>query len=155
MKLDVATEKDLDQILELQKRAFHGQALIYNDFSLPALTQTLDDIKEEFRSKTIYKVVLEGKIIASIRCLVKERTLFIEKLIVDPVLQSQGIGSWVMQEIENSNAASVDRYALSTGHKSLRNLHLYKKLGYRKIRREPLNGNVDLIVLQKKPRHER
>jgi len=33
--IETATEHDLDQILELQKKAFYGQALIYNDFDLP------------------------------------------------------------------------------------------------------------------------
>jgi ribosomal protein S18 acetylase RimI-like enzyme len=149
MKLEAAAEKDLDQILQLQRKAFHGQALIYNDCSLPSLTQTLDDLKREFTCKTIYKVVSDGNIIASIRCFVKDRTLYIEKLIVDPDLQNRGIGSWVMAEVENSHTASVDRYELSTGHKSARNLHLYKKLGYHEIRREPLNVNCDLIVLEK------
>ncbi len=149
MELEAAGEKDLGQILELQKKAFHGQALIYCDFNLPSLTQTLDDLKKEFTLKTIYKVELEGKIIASIRCFIKDRILYIEKLIVDPDLQNRGIGSSVMQNIENKYAASVDRYELSTGHKSARNLHLYKKLGYKEIRREPLNDNCILIVLEK------
>jgi ribosomal protein S18 acetylase RimI-like enzyme len=148
-KLEKAAEEDLDRILQLQKKAFYGQALIYNDFNLPSLTQTLDDLKREFTVKTIFKVVLDGRIIASIRCFVKDRALSIEKLIVDPDLQNQGIGSRTMQEIENRYAALVDRYELSTGHKSARNLHLYKKLGYKEIRREPLNDNCDLIVMEK------
>lgn len=53
IKLESATEQDLDQILALQKRAFHDQALIYNDFSLPPLTQTIEDLKNEFREKTL------------------------------------------------------------------------------------------------------
>ncbi|OGW33574.1 MAG: hypothetical protein A2X58_07470 [Nitrospirae bacterium GWC2_56_14] len=149
MKLEAAAEKDLDQILQLQKKAFHGQALIYNDFSLPSLIQTQDDLKREFASKDIYKMVLDGKIVASIRCFVKDRTLYIEKLIVDPDLQNKGIGSRVMREIECRYAASVDRYELSTGHKSERNLHLYKKLGYKEIRQELLNDNCSLIVMEK------
>jgi ribosomal protein S18 acetylase RimI-like enzyme len=154
MQLVAAAEKDLDQILQLQKKAFHGQALIYNDFSLPSLTQTLDDLKRESASKDIYMMVLEGKIVASVRCFVKDRTLSIEKLIVDPDLQNQGIGSRVMREIECRYAASVDRYELSTGHKSERNLHLYKKLGYHEIRRERLNNNCDLMVMEKDKAHE-
>ena len=149
IQLEAATEEDLGQILRLQKKAFHGQALIYNDFNLPSLTQTLDDLKEELTRKSIFTAALDGKIIASIRCYVKERTLYIEKLIVDPELQGRGIGTTVMHDIEEKYAAVVDRYELSTGHKSARNLHLYKKLGYKEIRRELLNDNCDLIVMEK------
>jgi ribosomal protein S18 acetylase RimI-like enzyme len=149
MKIEAAIEQDLDQILMLQKKAFYGQALIYNDFSLPSLTQTIDDLKKEFRLKTIYKVELEGKIIGSIRCYIKDNTLYIEKLIVDPDLQHRGIGINIMHEIENRYSAVVNRYELSTGHKSARNLHLYNKLGYKEIRQEPLNDNCNLIVMEK------
>ena len=152
MELEPAAENDLVRILELQKKAFHGQALIYNDFYLQSLTQTLDDLKRELSLKTIYKVVLDETIIASIRCYVRDRTLFIEKLIVDPDYQNKGIGSQVMHAIENKYAATVTCYELSTGHKSACNLHLYKKLGYKEIRRELLNDNCDLIVMRKRTR---
>ena len=149
LQLEAATEEDLEQILRLQKRAFSSQALIYNDFRLPSLTQSLDDFRKEFTSKTIYKVTTDGKIIASIRCCITERVLHIEKLIVDPDLQNRGIGTRIMHALEKRYAAVVDRYALSTGHKSLRNLYLYKKLGYKEIRQEPLNDNCNLIVMEK------
>ena len=100
MKIEVATKQDLEQILQLQKRAFHGQALIYNDFSLPPLTQTIDDLRKEFREKAIYKLKRDGKIIASIRCYIKDNILYIEKLIVDPDFQNRGIGTKIMTDIE-------------------------------------------------------
>jgi len=149
LDLAPAAADDLERLLQLQKRAFHGQALIYQDFSLPSITETLDDLKEEFRQKTIYKVAMGGKIIGSVRCSVKDATLFIGKLIVDPDLQNRGIGTHIMREIEKRYAATVRRIELSTGHKSARNLHLYRKLGYREIRQEPLNASCTLIVMEK------
>jgi len=150
VQLEAATGEDLELILRLQKRAFSGQALIYNDFNLPSLTQTLDDLNQEFTSKTIYKVATDGNIIASIRCFIADRILHIEKLIVDPDLQNRGIGTQIMRALEKRYATAVDRYALSTGHKSARNLHLYKKLGYKEVRQEPLNANCNLIVMEKR-----
>ncbi|OGW41147.1 MAG: hypothetical protein A2010_18015 [Nitrospirae bacterium GWD2_57_9] len=150
MNIETASEQDLDRILQLQKKAFHGQAAIYNDFTLPSLTQTLDDVKKEFQFKAIYKVELDGTIIASVRCFVKDRTLHIEKLIVHPDLQNRGIGTTIMHEIEKRYSAVVDRYELSTGHKSARNLHIYHKLGYREMRQERLNDNCNLIVMEKR-----
>jgi ribosomal protein S18 acetylase RimI-like enzyme len=149
MQIEAATEEDLDQILQLQKKAFHDQAVIYNDFTLPPLMQTIDDLKKEFTQKKFYKVEQEGKIIASVRCNVKENTLYVEKLIVDPQFQNKQIGTRIMIAIETIYAGSVDRYALFTGHKSLRNLHLYSKLGYREIRREMIKDDLTLIYMEK------
>jgi len=152
VRLEAATEADLAQILLLQKRAFSGQAVIYQDPNLPSLTQTLDDLRKEFNEKAFYKVVRNGTIIASIRCSIRDKVLSIEKLFVDPDLQNRGIGTAVMGALESRYAGSVDRYVLSTGHKSARNLHLYGKLGYKETGRKRLNENCDLIVMEKSTR---
>lgn len=144
-----ATEQDLEQILELQKKAFYSQALIYNDFNLPPLTQTIDDLKNEFRHKAIYKVELEGRIIASVRCHIKDDTLHVERLIVDPDLQGRGIGTKIMNEIERRYSHIVNRFELFTGHKSERSLHLYSKLGYKEVGQESLSDDCRLIHLEK------
>jgi ribosomal protein S18 acetylase RimI-like enzyme len=149
MNLELASEQDLDHILDLQRKAFHGQALIYNDFTLPSLTQTIIDLKKEFKDRTFYKVEENGMIIASVRCFINNQTLYVEKLIVDPDFQNRGIGTAIMHDIENRYSAVVSRYELSTGHKSSRNLHLYKKLGYKEMRQKPLNASCNLIVLGK------
>jgi GNAT superfamily N-acetyltransferase len=137
IRLEAATEKDLEQILVLQKEAFSGQAAIYNDPALPSLTQTLDELKKEFTEKALYKVVTDEKIIAGIRFRVQDRILFIEKLFVDPDLQNRGAGTAIKHALEKRHADDADRYVLSTGHKSVRNLHLYGKLGYRETWRRP------------------
>lgn len=152
VRLEAAIEADLEEILQLQKRAFSGQAVIYQDPNLPSLTQTLDDLRKEFNEKAFYKVVRNGTIIASIRCSIRDRVLSIEKLFVDPDLQNRGIGTAVMGALESRYAGSVDRYILSTGHKSARNLHLYGQLGYKETGRKPLNENCDLIVMEKSAR---
>jgi len=153
IKIEAATEQDLDRILQLQKKAFYDQALIYNDFNLPPLIQTIEDLREEFRLKAIYKVQQDGIIIASIRCSVKDNTLYLEKLIVDPDFQNRGIGTTVMTEIEKRYSSAVNRYALFTGHKSERNLYLYHKLGYREIRQETIRDDLRLIYLEKAHAH--
>lgn len=149
IKIEIATEQDLEQILQLQKKAFYGQALIYNDLNLPPLIQTIEDLKEEFRLKAIYKVEQDWKIVASIRCCIKDDILYLEKLIVDPDFQNRGIGTKIMTEIEKKYSSSVNRYALFTGHKSERNLHIYSKLGYKEISRETMRDDLKLIFMEK------
>jgi hypothetical protein len=43
----------------------------------------------------------------------------------------------------------TDRYELFTGHRSARNLYLYRKLGYREFKRIPVNESIILVFLEK------
>jgi hypothetical protein len=89
------------EILELQKRACQSQAELYDDYSLPPLVQTLDEIQEQFHDHMFLKAVEDGVIIGSVRAAVKEGTCHIGRLIVRPdqkpkepeTLQQTGIPS--------------------------------------------------------------
>ncbi len=50
-----ANIEDAEEILELQKLTYQSEASIYNDWSIPPLTQTLEDIKEEFSKNTFLR----------------------------------------------------------------------------------------------------
>jgi len=41
------------------------------------------------------------------------------------------------------------RFELFTGHKSLKNLHLYSKLGYNEFSKRVINNNMTMIYLEK------
>ena len=45
MKVQRALVEDAETILQLQKRAYSSEAAIYNDYNIPPLMQTLDEIK--------------------------------------------------------------------------------------------------------------
>ena len=48
MSIEQAMIDDAQEILALQKLAYQSEAEIYNDFTIPPLHQTLDEIKAEF-----------------------------------------------------------------------------------------------------------
>jgi ribosomal protein S18 acetylase RimI-like enzyme len=67
---------------------------------------------------------------------------------VKPDFQNQGIGKKLMSEIEKAfDNCSV--YELFTGNKSIKNLVIYRKLGYTDCREEQAGNNLNLIYLQK------
>jgi GNAT superfamily N-acetyltransferase len=69
---------------------------------------------------------------------------------VEPKLQNRGIGTLLMKAIEQQFATpEVTRYELNTGHKSIRNLYLYQKLGYREFKRIPVNEIVTMVFMEK------
>jgi hypothetical protein len=48
MHIEPATIQDADAILALQKLAYQSEAAIYADYTIPPLTQTLEELKAEF-----------------------------------------------------------------------------------------------------------
>ncbi len=146
--IEHATLLDLSQILDLQKLAYRSEAEIYNDFSIPPLQQTITELREDFKFQTFLKVTHNEKIIGSVRAYRDGDTCFIGRLIVHPKHQNKGIGTKLLKSIEK-NFDTIKRYELFTGDKSMRNLYLYKKLGYKIFKMEVLNEDVKLKFLEK------
>ena len=132
-----ATEADLETILALQKLAYRSEAERYNDFSLPPLHQTLEEIQADFARMAFFKAMSGERIVGSVRGYVKNGTCYIGRLIVHPEVQGQGIGTRLMQTLEEHFSAAR-RFELFTGHKSEEALHLYHKLGYREFKRQEM-----------------
>ena len=44
---------------------------------------------------------------------------------------------------------SAKRFELFTDHKSIKNIYLYQKLGYREFKRMPINYILTMIYLEK------
>lgn len=149
MIIEQAKKDDLAEILELQKLAYQSQAEIYNEYSIPPLTQTLDEIKEDFTFQIFLKIMINNKIIGSVRAYKEKDTCYINRLMVHPDFQNQGIGNKLMVKIE-SIFKKINRFELFTGYKSKKNLYLYQKLGYRPFKTEKLSENLYLIYLEKK-----
>jgi len=148
MKIELATIEDAVEILALQKLAYRSEAEIYNDFSIQPLTQTLEEIESEFESHSVFKAIREDNLVGSVRTTVKGDTCFAGKLIVHPAYQNRGIGYALLTHIE-SHAGAIRRFELFTGHRSERNLYLYRKLGYREFKREMVNSRLTLVFMEK------
>ncbi|MFX1314198.1 MAG: GNAT family N-acetyltransferase [Promethearchaeota archaeon] len=141
-------ENDLEEILQLQKIAYQSEAKIYNDFNIPPLHQTIEEIKHEASKTTFLKATINDKIMGSVRAYRDKGTCYIGKLIVHPEFQNQGIGTLLLKKVENI-FTYIDRFELFTGFKSEKNLYLYQKLGYKIFKTEELNENIKLQYLEK------
>jgi ribosomal protein S18 acetylase RimI-like enzyme len=147
--IEPADVADAGEILELQKRAYQSEAAIYDDYGIPPLTQTLDEIRAEFETYRFLKAVCEGRIVGSVRARKTDGgACYIGRLIVDPLLQGQGIGKRLMAAIERE-FDSAPWYDLFTGHISVRNLRFYAGQGYREVGREQVNAGLELVHLRK------
>lgn len=148
MDIEAATRADLPRILAIQKEAYLSEAALYDDYSIPPLRQTLQEISAEFDHKRFFKAVIDGAIVGSVRAALAGDTCSVERLIVDPKFQRRGIGSALLAHVEAA-FPSARRFELFTGSKSARNIALYERHGYVRFREQPLSLAVTLIYMQK------
>jgi len=124
-----ASEKDMQEILDLQKLAFQENAVRYDDPDIPPLIQTLDEFVEKAKGYTILKAVIDGKTVGSVKGLQNGDRCRISNLIVHPDHWNHGIGHGLLEAIEKEFDADV--YELVTGYRDDKNISLYEKHGYR------------------------
>jgi len=158
-----ASVEDGGTILQLQMRAYLSEAEIYNDYGIPPLIQSFNEIKQEFSHQIFLKAIEKGKeeeeegnqtitIVGSVRAYLDRGTAYIGRLIVKPEYQNKGIGTKLMEAIEQ-HFKFANRYELFTGHKSTQNLHLYQKLGYYEFKRVSVNESLTMVFLEKYNNH--
>ena len=148
IQIGQASVDNAADILALQKQAYLQEAELYNDYSIPPLTQTLESITKDFEKLIFLKAVQDGSIVGSVRGCLEKDSVAIGRLIVDPFLQGQGIGTILMEAIEN-HFPECSRFELFTGTKSDRNIRLYKRLGYDPFREEEIHPGLTLVFLEK------
>jgi ribosomal protein S18 acetylase RimI-like enzyme len=148
MEICRATIDDAEPILALQKLAFSKQAELYDDWSLPPMVETLDQLLEKFADHIFLKAVEGGALIGSVRAGDHEGVCHIGRLIVDPRHQRKGLASALMSAIE-AEFPTVDRFELFTGTKSEGSIRLYERLGYVVSGRWAVSPKVSHVTLTK------
>jgi GNAT superfamily N-acetyltransferase len=146
-----AVPDDMPDILKLQYEAYQSEALLYDNFAIQPLTQTLENALEEYYKGIVLKAEYNGGIIGSVRAQEMcgtDNTVYIGKLIVLPAYQDKGLGKSLLQAIENEYPGK--RYELMTGSKSEKNLALYEKAGYLRFKEELLMPGLICVYLEKK-----
>ncbi len=143
-----ANREDLELILQLQKECYLSEAEIYNDYNIQPLQQDIHSLETEFIEHKFLKAVVEGEIVGSVRGFFDGETCHIGKLIVKKDFQNKGIGKLLLKSMESS-FPDCKKFELFTGNKSIKNLYLYDKLGYKEFKRETLSDNMSMVYLEK------
>ena len=139
-----------EAILQLQRLAFQSEANLYQDWEIPPLKESVEELVAEFDQKTILKAFYDNsnRVIGSVRAQFQNGTCSIGRLIVHPQFQRRGVGSELMSQIE-SHFPEAHRFELFTGHRSNHNRLFYGHLGYVPFREQRLSDHVTHIFLQK------
>ena len=149
MEIEKAEYKDLDEILKLQYLAYQSEADLFGTRDIPPLKQTLDEVAKEYDQGIILKLTDENSvIIGSVRAKEKDGTVYIGKLMVHPDHRCKGYGSRLLNEIEAYFPER--RYELFTSTRSVDNIRLYEKMGYKEFKQESLSNELIFVYLEKK-----
>ncbi|GLZ76132.1 GCN5 family acetyltransferase [Actinorhabdospora filicis] len=144
-----ATPADTGELLTLQYAAYITEARLYEKWDLPPLTETREQLERVIASGEVYKAVIGARAVGKIRVRPDGEVAHVGRIAVAPDLQGMGVGTRLLAAAEDFAPAGTRRMALFTGHKSVPNIRLYERLGYRETHRVPVDEQVTLVHLAK------
>ena len=148
MKIEIATIRDLPEILNLQLLAFQSVAEDLDWPDAPNMHETLAHAQQEFSHYTTLKLTDdEGNLLGSVRGKVEDDSLYIGRLMVLPECQGQGYGSTLIREIEQRMPHR--RAWLNTCEQLKGNVRLYERHGFHAFDHEPINNHLTRVFMEK------
>jgi len=148
-RIEHARPADALAVLELQWLAYQSEARLYDDWTLPPLTQTLENLRDEFAGSVVLKAVEADRLIGSVRARESHGVCSVGRLIVHPELHGRGVGTMLMRHIE-AEYPDATAFELFTGSRSEGNIRLYERLGYTRSHEKILSPSVTLVFLEKR-----
>ena len=142
---------DAEAILALQKIAYESEAVRYQNWQIPPMVEKVDSVRKDIEQHVVLKAIVDGRLAGSVRGVVKEDGVCeVCRFSVDPALQRRGIGSALLTAIERE-FPDIEAFELFTGNRSVENLRLYERHGYRVVpaRTRVISADVSLIFLSK------
>ncbi len=132
-----AVAADAGEILTLQRACWMQEQQANPDAWVPALHETLDDVRRWLPEWTVLTLRRAGRLVGGARARLDGEVWDIGRLMVAPDLQGQGLGRALFEAIEAAAPAAATSYALFTGAGSAENLRFYKRAGYRLLGEDP------------------
>jgi tRNA (guanine37-N1)-methyltransferase len=139
---------DAGELLTLQLACWVKEEQDNPGVPIPALRESVDDVRAWMADWTVLVLRRQGRLVGAARARRRGRTWDIGRLMVAPDLWGQGLGRFLLEQIEAAAPPGVTSYELFTGAGSARNQRLYKRAGYR-LRGEPEPG---VVVMTKRRR---
>jgi GNAT superfamily N-acetyltransferase len=135
------TTADAGEILTIQRAAYVGEAMLYDQF-LPPLYETLDEIRAVLEDAGVVVLGIRdrGRLIGTARVKADGE---IARIAVAPDRQHEGLGTRLLE-------AAIERGGtwLFTGDRSEANLRLYARHGFLETHREPVPGHTLIYLKQ-------
>ena len=130
-ELSTAVPADAAELYVLQLCCWVQEMHANPGVRIPALHESLDDVRASLAEWTVLLLRRAGRLVAAARGRAEGDVWDVGRLMVAPDLQGQGLGRFMLAEIEAAAPPGVTSYSLFTGAGSAGNIRMYKKAGYR------------------------
>ncbi len=145
-----ATRGDAGELLTLQRACWLQEAIANDSVAgIPALHESLDDVVAGLADWTTVVVRSHGRLVGAARGRLDGAVWDIGRIMVAPDLQGRGLGRHLLEHVQAIAPSAATSYALFTGERSVDNLRMYKKAGFRL---RPDLPSPPLAVVLTKPR---
>src|SRR5699024_7223069 len=120
------------ELLTVRRAAFVTEAQLYGDPHIPALTQTMEELRADLaRADVVTLGAWSGdRLVGSIRVGLEEDRALLGRLAVVPDLQKRGIGTRLLMSVLAYLPEDTNEVWVFTGQDSKQNLSLYAKQGF-------------------------
>ena len=140
---------DAGEILTLQRACWVQEALANDTLDVPALHESLDDVRAWLGEWDTWVVRRAGRLVGAVRGRLEGGNRWdIGRIMVVPDLQGSGLGRILLEHIQAVAPAEATSYVLFTGAGSARNQRMYRKAGFRL--RSDLPAPPHAVVLTKR-----
>ncbi len=141
VRITLATPADAQELLVLQRSCWIEEARRNDMWDMPALVETLDDVRAGLAQWQTYVVRDSGRLIGSVRARLEADTWHIARLMVAPDLWGIGLGRRLLEVVEQAAPQQAVFAQLYTGAHSTETIRMYRRAGYRIVTvAEPLAG---------------
>ena len=132
VRIDVVDDDSAGELLTVRRAAFVTEAQLYGDPNIPALTQSLEELRADL---ALAEVVTLGawighRMVGSIRVELESERATLGRLAVVPDLQGQGLGTQLLMAVLEYLPEQTSEVWVFTGQDSKQNLSMYAKQGY-------------------------
>ena len=95
----------------------------------------------------VYVAVEGERIVGAVRTKPREKNLYIHTIAVDPARQGAGVGSWLLQRIdEAARARGLGGLSLETAEMAVANIRLYQRHGFEIVSRGLPDHGLDPYI---------
>lgn len=145
---EIATERDIRELYDLQLRAFESEAEMVGSRNVPALMESFEENEADFGNWTVLvRRDGTGRIIGAVRFRAEADHIEIGRVMVDHEFRNRGIASELLTAVEELSQAKV--FELYTCTKSYKNIKLYEKLGYEIYKTEKGERDLSFAYMRK------
>jgi len=126
-----ATVKDAPYIFSIIQKAFKEYSKITGQTNLEALAETVEDIEEAIKTRTVFIAVMDDNIVGTVRISIEGDQAYISRFAVDCDNQNNGIGKALMNEADTYlKKMHVKKVTLHTSSKHDVLMRFYYGIGF-------------------------